>query len=196
MLKMRIRPVFFSCVVIISTFQLSAADHGRHHDEDHHNQRQHKSHMHGVSELNIVSENNTIEMELISPSANFLGFEHRPKSEAQQAKLDQLIKQLNLAQQLFEFSGSANCDVRQTNIESELLQSDAGHGHKRHDEESHSGFHVEYKAICKNRQDLTDIKVNLFSYFPGMETINVQLITENAQRSMVLKPDSANIAFR
>ena len=51
--------------------------------------RQHDSHAHGIGELNIVLEGNELAIELISPAANIVGFEHAPSNDEQKAALAQ-----------------------------------------------------------------------------------------------------------
>ena len=70
--------------------------------------------------------------------------------------------------------------------------------HKNHDadkHESHSEFKAEYHFVCKNPDRLSEIDVNLFHVFPGIEHIEVQLLTGTGQTALELTPKKKKITF-
>jgi len=53
-----------------------------HHDHDH-EVLQHSAHLHGHAELTLALEGRALEINLASPAANIVGFEHKATSSEQ-----------------------------------------------------------------------------------------------------------------
>jgi len=113
-----------SCVTTMSTAQTT---------------RQHDSHAHGVAQLNIVQEGAELAIELISPAANIVGFEHAPSTDEQKAAVAKAEESLTDADTLFTLPEQANCRTEHVHVESELLEEN----HDEHaDEEHHDDEHA------------------------------------------------------
>jgi len=72
--------------------------------------------------------------------------------------------------------------------------------HKHHEEGEdeharHSEFEAEYRFVCKNPGRLSQVDVILFKSFPGIEHIEVQLLTETKQSAQELTAQSHRIKF-
>lgn len=179
---------------------VTAAD--KHSHEHEHEYRQHGSHVHGIASLNLAAENGEIHIELDSPAANIVGFEHRPSSEVEHAALDKAVAKLKQGSQLFAFNASAGCSLEKAQVESALLQDNHGHHQHDHDKQddkkhadSHSDIEVSYHFECSNPGDLSQLTVGLFEAFSGMGKLNVQYITDTGQGAAELTPASHVIAF-
>ena len=109
---------------------------------------------HGHSRVNIALSGNDVLIELISPAANVIGFEHAPKTEDDHALIDAAVEQLGHGDEVFLLSDAAQCVQQDTEIESSLLEdgdhdehhdddhSDAEEGHDdHHKEEEHDDHH-------------------------------------------------------
>ncbi len=67
----------------------------------------------------------------------------------------------------------------------------AGSDHAHHDaddhkSETHSDFRAVYRFSCQNPDKFATIEVRLFELFPGIEEIEVQILTETKQTAMEL----------
>ena len=63
------------------------------------------------------------------------------------------------------------------------------HGHRdadKHESEAHSDFRVVYRFSCQNPDKLATIEVRLFELFPGIEEIEVQILTATKQTALEL----------
>jgi hypothetical protein len=78
------------------------------------------------------------------------------------------------------------------------------HGEKEHhdkehgeadEHERHSEFKAEYHFVCKTPDKLSQIDVKLFSIFPGIEHIEVQLLSKTKQTAMELTAKKNKIAL-
>ena len=70
-------------------------------------------------------------------------------------------------------------------------EKEAGSDHDHHDADEHEGeTHSDFKAVyrftCQNPDKLATIDVRLFELFPGIEEIEVQILTETKQTALEL----------
>lgn len=109
------------------------------------------AHEHGHSALNVAIEGDRVEMELIAPGADIVGFEHEATSEADVAAVEQAEETLSAPLSLFGFADAAGCVVETTAVEIEGEDhgehGDEDHAHEdHHDEEKHAeGEHHEHE---------------------------------------------------
>jgi hypothetical protein len=184
--------------------------------------RHHEAHVHGVAHLNMALEGNNLYIELTSPAANIVGFEHHPRTQEQKAAVKEAIKKLEAGENLFALpsgaggrlvkSGTHTDTNRDNGHESEEAHShehgetsrEAGHENDKHDHEEHqdgdehqrhSEFRAEYHFICNKPEKLAFVDVMLFRVFTGIEHIEVQLLAGTQQKSLELTARKNKIHF-
>lgn len=165
---------------------------------------QERAHTHGVAELAIAVEGPHMEIELISPAANIVGFEHRVKSDSQMQALKQATSTLSDAQQLFSIDG-ANCTVESASVDvSSLLAPEDSHGHEHknehaHASDNHNNQHAEvvarYHYSCDKENKLRSISTSLFNKFSALEKIKVIWITDTNQGSLLINPGNSVVSL-
>jgi len=166
------------------------------------------AHEHGHSALNVAIEGDRVEMELIAPGADIVGFEYVAESLA-----------------LFGFTDSAGCVVETAAVEIEGEEHDEHgdevhaeeehheeehaedehhdedeehakheeHGeHEEHEDEvSHNEFHAEYALSCSTPDALDGIDfAAFFEAFAGAEEVEVTVISESGQTSYEVERDA------
>lgn len=77
-------------------------------------------------------------------------------------------------------------------------EKEVGKGHAHHAEDDHAGeahsdFRAEYRFVCQSPAKLTAIDVRLFEKFPGIEKIEVQLLTDTKQTALELTARKSKI---
>jgi len=184
--------------------------------------RQHKAHEHGKAHLNVALDGNNLYLELISPAANIVGFEHLPRTPEQKTAVKQAIKILKAGDILFALPGGVEGRLAKTSVNTEFTSSvaresdeahsnehaeenaDTGHETETHDQEEHksvaeqehhSEFKAEYRFLCNKPGKLAYLDVMLFRYFARIETIEVQLLTETRQTALELNAQKSRIEF-
>jgi len=188
-------------LALVATGAAAEEKHDHDHDNDH---RQHDAHVHGIAALNLALEGDEVHIELNSPAANIVGFEHAPSSEADHAALDKAVATLKKGDQLFRFNDEAGCRMEKATIESALLDDEHGdhdekhadhhdheekdeHAHEEHEHEEHEGeeTHSDIEAVyhfeCSQPGKLTQLTVELFEAFPATEELKVQYVIESKQ---------------
>lgn len=184
--------------------------HEHDHDQEH---RQHDAHVHGITALNLALEGEEVHIELDSPAANIVGFEHAPSSEADHAALDEAVAALKNGDQLFRFNNEAGCRMEEAIVTSALLEEEhddypdkhsddhdheekGEHGHEEHEgEETHSDIEVTYHFECELPAKLTQLTVELFEVFPATEVLNVQYVIESKQGARELTAKDHVVRF-
>jgi hypothetical protein len=194
---------------------------GEKHEHEHEH-RQHGAHVHGIAALNLALEGEEIHVELDSPAANIVGFEHAPSSEADHAALDKAVAALKNGDQLFRFNKEAGCRMEKAMVTSALLEQahddhpdkhsqdheheeksehdhekheHEAHGHEEHEGETHSDIEAVYHFECDRPAKLTQLSVDLFETFPATEALNVQYVIESKQGAKELTAKDQVVKF-
>jgi hypothetical protein len=190
-------------------FAIQANDHKHDHDHDHSHSEESaaslSAHEHGVASLNLVLDGQHVIIELQSPAANIVGFEHLPTSETDLATAKQARLRLEQAQNLFVFTKAAACTLEESEADSPLFagagteptaehdEHHEDHGGEHHDdhgvrEVAHADITAQFHFACANPEALQEIDVKLFDAFPNTEKLLLQAITPKGQQGGELTP--------
>jgi hypothetical protein len=146
--------------------------------------REHGPHVHGVGQLNVALDGTALEIELDSPAANVVGFEHPPRDAAEQAQKEQAIAQLRDGASLFLLPKAAGCRLEEAKAAEEATEHHADeedHHGDGEEEHHHTDINVSYRFHCDRPEALTDMDVRLFERFPATHKLEVQLIGPHGQ---------------
>lgn len=167
--------------------------------------RQHGTHVHGIGQLNLALEGRELHLELDSPAANLVGFEHAPSSAADHAAIDKAVASLKEGDSLFRFNSEAGCRMHDVKIASALLEEEQGHGHgeseehdhehKHHAAETHADIAVTYHFECATPSALRQLEVTVFEHFPATEHLKVQFVVADRQGAAELSANAPLLAF-
>ncbi len=183
------------------------------------------AHEHGVGELNIAVDGDTIAMELHAPGADIVGFEYEATSAEDRAAIDAAVAALAKPLELFILPAAAECSVTKASagLESEEDHDDHGDedhaegeehddhddhddhadddGHDDHDdhaeaEASHTEFHAEYLLTCGNTDALTGIDFAYFNTFENALELEVQIISASGAQAFEVERDAPTLDLR
>ena len=84
------------------------------HDEHDHSHGSLSAHEHGVAQLNVALDGNSLELELHSPAMNLVGFEHKAQSDQDKKAVEMAKQQLANPITLFGIPAAAGCKVSKT----------------------------------------------------------------------------------
>ena len=157
--------------------------------------RQHEAHEHGVAHLNVAVEGQNIVIELFSPAANIVGFEHHPQTQAQKDQVEKARQELEDGQTLFQLPAQAQCRLISSSVDTDIDGNLADGSEAQHAHEGHSDFKAHYQFFCNKPEKPAYADVMLFRTFPGIERIAVQILTDTAQTAMELTADDYRITF-
>ncbi len=160
------------------------------------------AHTHGEGQITLIYHEGRLQIELQSPAANMLGFEHRPTTEQQWQALEQLSLTLNQPQRLVTLPPA--CKV--TNVTVELpyersvsdekhddhhhAPSDTSHSYNTH----HRDIHTRYTWLCSTPL-MPTIRFNHFEIYAGFDKISVEWIVNGAQGITHLHKNKSSLEF-
>ena len=158
------------------------------------------AHEHGHSALNVAIQGDRVDMELIAPGADIVGFEYEAKSAEDKAAVERAKTTLGEPLALFSFTDAAGCTVKTAVVEIEGEEhheegehAEAGHDdHEEHeDEASHNEFHAAYTLACSVPDALDRIDfAAFFEAFAGAEEVEVTVVGDRGQSSYEVERDA------
>lgn len=169
----------------------------------------HSKHEHDLANMNIVVEGETLTIELDSPLANFLGFEHAPKNEKQKTAVRAMASALRTPQKAFAPTQAAACKLTSVKLESPkldpaLLQPSPSSRSSspiptttaaQNDSDDHGDLEAVFTFTCEHPEKLNNLKVTLFSSFPNLKKIETQIVTSERQTSVVATPQKPQVTW-
>jgi len=142
------------------------------------------AHEHGSARLNLAAEGDALEIELISPAMNLIGFEHVARSEADRAKVAAVRIHLEQPIGLFGIPAAANCQVQAHSLHGTAFDPSGAK------QAEHSEIEARYRLQCRTPEMLQDLNLAaLFGTFPATQKIQVQLIGPHGQQGLELSPE-------
>ena len=179
-----------------------------------------RAHEHGVGQLSIAIEGNEVEIELVVPGADAVGFEHAARTDSERKAVVAAAEKLKEAKRLIRLTSGAHCHVEKTEVASALLDSDKdehdhahGHKHEKHakqdehkhnehkehdkhaDGEIHSEFTAHYHFHCDHPEKLTGADVEFFKVFPSAHELVARWITSKGQGVTELTAKATRLKF-
>jgi hypothetical protein len=145
--------------------------------------RQLGPHVHGQGTLDIAIEGNKIEMELIAPGMDIVGFEHVATTDDQKAAVEKAKAKLTDVLSVFKLPTAAKCKTDTANVESrkETHQPGEKDDDDKPGEPQHSEFHATYTITCDAPESVTGLDTDYFADFAGGQLLNVNVTTPKGQ---------------
>ena len=179
-----------------------------------------RAHEHGVGQLSIAIQGNKVEIELVVPGADAVGFEHAPRTDSEKKAVVAAAEKLMEAKRLIRLTSAAHCHVEKTELASALLESDKDehdhahdnkhkkhakqndHKHNEHkehdkhaDSEIHSEFTAHYHFHCDHPEKLTGADIEFFKVFPSAHELVARWITGKGQGVTELTAKATRLKF-
>ena len=104
---------------------------------------QHGPHEHGVGQLNLAWDGEELEIELIAPGVDIVGFEHPAESSEDKRAVAAAIERLSEAARLFRFPSAAGCALEEAEVESSQMEEEHDHDHAEHEDDHGHAEHEE-----------------------------------------------------
>ncbi|MBV0913848.1 DUF2796 domain-containing protein [Anianabacter salinae] len=169
--------------------------------------RQMDAHVHGVSTLELAIEGNTVEINLLSPGMDIVGFEYAASTDADKDAVEAAIRMMLMPENVVTLPEAAEC--RLTEVVAHLHGGEhehaegEGHAHEEHAEDEdhkedggeHSEFHASYSFDCTHPEDLGSIGLPFFDSFANAEEIEAQYVTDAATGSAEITRDAPELTL-
>lgn len=159
----------------------------------------HGAHEHGHAQLNLALADHQLLIEFQAPAADLVGFEHPPRTTAEQQRYTRALQPLQQPGQLFVLPAAAACQLLQQIINSEAGTGDhdshAAADHAGHEAAGHSDIHASFTFTCQQPGALNSFGVRLFTQYPSLEKISLQAILPTTQTAAELTPANSSIVW-
>ena len=166
------------------------------------------SHVHGLTELNLVIINQNVQIEFISPAINLLGFERASNSPEENKLFNEVLEDLQAAEWLlsdqledcqmstpvFEAPEFGSHEMSEGHEEHEHEHDEHEHEDHEHETGDHADFRVQYLFDCRSAPP-SNFTVTAFDRFVGIEEISVRWIVGRQQGVSNLTPSNATLSF-
>jgi hypothetical protein len=164
----------------------------------------HEAHVHGVGNLDVALDNNTLTLHLATPLINLLGFEHAANSAPDREATRKMGLQLHAANSIFAITPAAQCKQVSVTLVSAVLEpallgetplaaKDTQTAADKHD--GHANLDGDFVFNCAHPEQIKAIDVRLFDLYPGFHQINVQAVTLKGQSAATLNASATSIPF-
>lgn len=137
--------------------------------------REDAPHQHGTGKLQIVANRDELQIALDVTAADVLGFEHAPRNTKEGEAAEKTFASLRDAPRAFALSKKAGCSLKDAKAEQ------GPENGARMDGKAHSDVSARYRYTCKNIEALRAIDVKLFSLFPKIKRLRVELTGRNTE---------------
>ncbi|HGY9583228.1 TPA: DUF2796 domain-containing protein [Vibrio harveyi] len=114
--------------------------------------RQHEAHVHGHVEFNIAQDGKDLLIEITSPGADIVGFEHAPENAEQENALNNAIAALKDTNKLFAINQQAKCVIEDVHV-AHTLGEESHEGHDHHDHEGHDHDKHDHEGHDHDKHD-------------------------------------------
>ncbi|MEO1548866.1 MAG: DUF2796 domain-containing protein [Pseudomonadota bacterium] len=112
------------------------------------------AHEHGVGQIDIAFENDTVAVRLVSPGADIVGFEYAAESDEDKALVEAALDTLRQPVAIFSFPSEAGC--RATEVTA-ALDVDGEHDDHEHDDHAHGDKeHADHDDHAHGDKEHTD----------------------------------------
>lgn len=180
---MRLRPLrtAFAASVLAPILALAATAH-----------RQHGPHVHGEATLDIGMDGQLLLVSLDAPGISLLGYEHPPRDADERNAYANTLALLKAPAAWLVLPDAAGCALDSANVEAHGFGDDttAVAAHGAHE---HADFDASYRYTCHAPLALHALDVKLFTLFPPLHRINVDLVVADRQGSQVLTPGTTTV---
>ena len=137
-------------------------------------------HTHGVSHLEVALDGPRLELTWRAALDDVVGFEHAPRTPAQQQQVAQAMERLRQPQALFVPSAVAACELKTSQVSAPLWQGGATTA-------GHADLTLQAQWACGQPQQLLQLEVLVFESFKRVRQINTQVVTARGQHKITLR---------
>lgn len=153
--------------------------------------RQHGPHVHGEATLDIGMDGQLLLVSLDAPGISLLGYEHPPRDADERNAYANTLALLKAPAAWLVLPDAAGCALDSADVEAHGFGDDAAAA--AHGAHGHADFEASYRYTCHAPLALHALDVKLFTLFPPLRRINVDLVVADRQGSQVLTPGTTTV---
>ncbi len=152
----------------------------------------HGAHVHGKVQANVAVQGNKLSVQFEFPLDSLLGFEHRPRTDAQRQAAQAALAQLKQPQDWLKPGAAARCTLSASEVSAPVLEP-AKPGVK---EDAHADLDASYEFTCAAPEQLAVLDILLNSRFKRIQRMEVQVAGAKTQSKQTLRGAATQVKLR
>lgn len=150
----------------------------------------------GIAIVNVVSNTHGVEIAFVLTGIDAVGFEHAPRSDAEQARIDETMQTLETPDAWLVPEAAAKCRrVFGAVAPHRYRTAEAHEGASGADAAQPAEIGVQYSFRCDEPQRLHTLSFDLIARFPRLHAVVVNLIGAGGRSQQLLSTAQAQIVF-
>jgi hypothetical protein len=151
------------------------------------------AHTHGHATMDVALDGRQLSLGLEVPLDSLLGFERPPRTPAERSRADEIVKALRAADGLFRPNAEAGCRLAGVELQSAAL----GLGKpETAPVDGHAELVAEIRFECDKPAELRQLGVGLFTAWPRLQRVEVQVALPRGQFKRVLKRPDGTLSLK
>jgi hypothetical protein len=138
----------------------------------------HASHAHGQGQMELVVQGSDVQVRFEIPMESLLGHEHLPRTKAQKQALAALQESVKQGSDFIQLPADAACQLNESKAASAMFKGQMS---------EHSDLDLSLTFSCAKPAALTQVELAVFSKYPRLSTLKVDMLTPKGQGSATLK---------
>lgn len=151
----------------------------------------HRAHVHGQVQANVAVQGPKLAVQFEMPLDSLLGFEHRPRTDAQRQAAQAALQQLKSPASWLKPDAAAQCTLTQTDVDAQALEP-ARPGAA---EPAHADLDASYEFTCAAPALLKGLDIALMEAFKRVQRIDVQVAGSKLQSKQTLRRPATRVAL-
>lgn len=144
-------------------------------------QQQQHAHAHGAAKINIGIEGNGGTVEFEAAADPIIGFEHKPKTAADQKKVDAALASMKARfGEMVVFPAALGCKFTAVKAAYEV-------------DGQHAEVHAEFNLQCAKPLKGATVTFGVSKLYPEIESVEVQAVSETGQTGGTIKKDKGSV---
>lgn len=140
-----------------------------------HGSHSHGAHVHGAGKVTVAFDGKTGKMELEIPAESLLGFEHKPKTPADQKKVTEALAKLeNNLDKMITFAPELKCSIKKDKLEIRYESEGSG---------THADIEGEFTIECAQSPVGSKLQLRFFQPWFKAKAIETQFVFDTVQKS-------------
>jgi hypothetical protein len=148
-------------------------------------------HVHGTVRLDVAVEGGKLTIQLVAPLDSLLGFEHRPRTDAQRKAAAALLEQMKDVRVVARPDTNAQCSLAESRVASDALAPERP-GSMAQDGE-HADLDATYEFTCAQPHNLRKLDIALFDRFKRIRRVEARVAGAKVQSGRVLTPANTSL---
>lgn len=136
-------------------------------------------HVHGTGTLSVAFSGADIQLSLVVPGADIVGFERPAENDDDRAQVAGAVSDLSKPMELFVAASAAGCFTMTANVTLTSERLDQGEGA---DAQAHMEFVADYQVRCQDITQLNRVEFAYFDRFPNASRLDIQISCGGANR--------------